>query len=280
MRHVVLIACAILSAAGCGASSHIRSSAELTNTPLYTFNEQELDEYLQSLDTRRISLTRRVERLARKNIGQPYRLFLLGEFPHELYDPDPMYCLSASDCVTFVEHTYAMAFACDWSSFFRTLQRIRYKDGAIGILTRNHFTEADWNVNNAWLFEDVTEGVANGETRRMIVRVDRARFFAKYGLGQDIPIQRFETSYISRASLPRCVSNLRTGDVIEIVRGTDDAPYVSHMGLCLRAGAECRLIHSAKPAVREEGLLDYVKRHENVKGVKVLRVREEALDSI
>ncbi len=253
-----------------------RSLDALRDAPLFTFTDHELDAYLKSLSSESLSLPGRVARLARKNIGQPYRLFLLGEFPYELHDADPLYCLSASDCVTFVEHTYAMALAHDWPSFFRTLQRIRYKKGAIGMLTRNHFTEADWNVNNAWLFEDVTEAVANGETRRIIVSVDRARFFAKYGLGQDIPVQRFETSYMTRASLPRCVSNLRTGDVIEIVRGTDDAPYVSHMGLCLRAGAECLLIHSAKPTVREEGLLDYVKRHENVKGVKVLRVREEA----
>lgn len=277
MRHAVSIACVILSAAGCGAPPHIRTSAELDDTPLYVFSERELDRYLKSIETDRRTVTQRIALLARKNIGQPCRLSLLGEYPFELIDPDPLYCLSASDCVTFVEQTWAMALSRDWPTFFNTLQRIRYKDGKIGILTRNHFTEADWNVNNAWLFEDVTEAVANGQARAMTVPINRNRFFATFGLETDMPVQRFETRCIPTRILPVCLPNLQTGDVIEFVRGTAEAPYVGHMGLCLRTGYDCRLIHSTKPAVLEESLLEYIRRHDSILGIKVLRVRESLL---
>jgi len=72
-------------------------------------------------------LRKRIATIGRRNIGQPYKLNLLGEFPYELHDTLPMYSLSASDCLVFAEHTYAMALSSSWEEFFWTLQRIRYK---------------------------------------------------------------------------------------------------------------------------------------------------------
>ena len=83
-------------------------------------------------------LRKRILHLARKNIGQPYELYLLGEMPFEPYDPQPIYCLGKSDCLVFTEHTYAMALSHNWPSFMRMLQRIRYRDGHLGVATRNH----------------------------------------------------------------------------------------------------------------------------------------------
>ncbi len=101
----------------------------LQKAPLYSFSERDVDAYLKYLHETEPEPIKRVMHLARKNIGQPYEIYLLGEAPHEMYDPDPMYCLNKSDCVTFVEHTYAMALSSDWPGFFKTLQRLRYKDG-------------------------------------------------------------------------------------------------------------------------------------------------------
>ena len=128
----------------------------LQSAPLYTFNEKDVERYLGWLEEHEKDPIQRVIHLARKNIGQPYEIFLLGEGPFETYDPDPMYCLQQSDCVTFVEHTFAMALSRDWAGFFKTLQRLRYKDGKVGMLTRNHESVADWDPNNAWLFEEIT----------------------------------------------------------------------------------------------------------------------------
>jgi len=245
---------------------------ELNARPLYRFTESELDAYLKYLSAAEPDLPRRVVHLARRNIGQPYKLGLLGEGGREPYDPDPLYCLSAGDCVTFVEHTYAMALARDWSSFHETLQRIRYKDGRIGFATRNHFTEVDWNPNNAWLFDDITRtlpGVAP-----MQVRVDRAAFFRQRGLNLDVPPEDYRSYHIPRNRLAEVLPLLRDADVVEVVRGDDESQFISHMGLFVRDPAGvAMLLHSAEPAVREEPLLEYVARSPKILGLKFLRPR-------
>lgn len=243
---------------------------------LFEYSERELDAYLQSQSGTKLTVPQRAAQCAKQLIGQPYKLYLLGEFPHELIDPDPLYCLSASDCVTFVEHVYAMALGDDWQSFFDALLRLRYKDGKVGMLTRNHFTEADWNINNAWVFEDVTRSIAPKSIIPMHQAVDRASFFRKYNIGQDIPIEPFETTFLPGNAVKNAQAQLKTGDIIEIVRGTAEAPFVGHMGLI--AGRDTRgrpmLIHSADPKVREEPLLDYLASSGKIRGIKVLRYRE------
>jgi len=258
---------------GCARPGTVRPLAELQGAPLYTFTEQELDVFLRAIAPAGGTFEQRVATLARKNLGQPYRLSLLGEYPYELYDADPMVCLEASDCVTFVEQTYAMALAHDWPTFFRTLQHIRYKNGVVGMLTRNHFTAADWNINNAWLFDDITDALADDAARPMRVSVDRAAFFEKYGIGQDIPVQAFRGTFIHRSDLPRVAGQLRTADVVEFVRGSEQSQYVGHVGLIMAYGADgVMLIHASEPAVREEPLVEYVHQHPKIIGVKILRL--------
>ncbi len=254
-----------------------RSIDRLDRASLYTFDEDELDAYLKWLHRNEPDVVDRLVRLGRRNIGQPYRIFLLGEGPFERTDSDPLYCLSASDCVTFVEHTYAMALSRDWASFFCTLQRIRYRNGEIGFRTRNHFTEADWNVNNRWLFEDLTAKLAPGAAVPMRVRTDRAAFFAQHDVSIEIPVETVETAYVPREKLAAVAGHLRDGDVVEIVRGTPDAPYVGHMGLILHdASGEVTILHSGAPAVREESLRVYLERHPKVIGLKFLRMIDRA----
>ena len=130
--------------------------AGLLNKPLYRMRPAELGRFLAWQQLDQPALRQRIAALARKNIGQPYELFLLGEFPYETYDSQPLFDLTKSDCVVFVEHVYAMALSASWEEFFWMLQRIRYRDGVIGTATRNHYTEADWNIANRWLVQDVT----------------------------------------------------------------------------------------------------------------------------
>ena len=246
--------------------------------PLYTFNERELGAYLGSRRKAWPELTKRVVALGRQNIGQPYEIFLLGEYPFETYDPDPLYCLQRSDCLTFCEHTYAMALGRDWWSFMRILQRLRYKDGQIGMLTRNHFTIADWNRNNAYLFEDVTGKLGAGRAAVPLKQVcRRASFFEKYGIGQDIPDEPVEDCYIPLERLPEVLGELRDADFVNVIRGDADSQYCGHTGLiALGAGGQVDFLHSARPAVQEQPLLDYLSQDSRCLGVKILRLRPNA----
>jgi hypothetical protein len=253
-----------------------RTVEELANVPLYQFNEADLDAYLKHLHATEPDPIKRLVHLARKNIGQPYDIYLLGEFPYETHDPDPMYCLTKSDCVTNVEHMYAEALSDGWPKFFQTLQRLRYKNGQVGMVTRNHETVADWNANNAWLFDDVTDLVAGSPANTAPLRMTwrPAKFFAKFGLGQGMPDVRIEQTYIPSAKIPSILPNLKQGDVINIVRGNPATEqWVGHVGLIVTApDGSPNFLHSAEPTVREQPLTDYVaKTPKSTIGIKVLR---------
>lgn len=257
---------------GCGHGD--RRLDELRVAPLHTLTERELDQYLSWYATLETHLPSRVVQLGRKSIGQRYQLFVLGEFPYELIDPDPLYNLRASDCVTFVEQTYAMALSHDWPSFFTTLQRIRYRDGVIGYETRNHFTEADWNANNSWLFTEVTGQLAPAVSQPMKTRIDRAAFFKKAGIERNDPVQILDGIYLPRDQIESAMSQLHDGDVIEFVKEGGGFKSVTHLGLIAHdAHGKVTLIHSGKPAVQELLLTDYLIRRPAFCGIKVLRAR-------
>ncbi|HVP13595.1 MAG TPA: N-acetylmuramoyl-L-alanine amidase-like domain-containing protein [Phycisphaerae bacterium] len=280
MRRLLPFVLLALVGPACGVQQGaVRDLAVLREARLYTFNEREADAYLRWLSKQPIATVDRAVALGRKNLGQPYRLGLLGEYPFELYDPEPLFCLSASDCVTFVEHSYAMAMSHDWASFIRVLQRIRYKDGRISILMRNHFMEADWNINNDWLFDDMTTSLSGGDPQPMEVAVDRAALFRKYGIVADVPIEIVDDAYIPRDRLPDVAAQLEDGDIIEFVRGDERSRHVSHVGLIAHDAAnQATLLHSGAPAVQEVPLEAYLRRHSDVIGFKILRMVEGELE--
>jgi len=280
MRWGVSVVMLHFSMGACQPATRVRDLATLQQTPLHGFSERDVDSYLKWLSARDLSLPQRVTLLARKSIGQPYKLFVLGEHPFELHDPDPLYCLGASDCVTFVEQTYAMALSSDWPGFFRTLQRLRYQDGVIGIRTRNHFTEADWNVANAWLFEDVTDRLPGVPAKPMRLRIDRKKFLSGFGVPHEVPVQIFDDFYVAREHLPAALPHFCEADVIEIVRGASERPFVGHVGLIVHdQSGRVMILHSSKPAVREEPLSGYFAARPDVQGFKLLRPRSTQVGS-
>ena len=173
------------------------AEAELTallNKPLYRMDPAEVGRFLAWQQLDQPQLRQRVAALARKNIGQPYELYLLGEFPYEIDDRQPLFDLAKSDCVVFAEHTYAMALSSSWAEFFWMLQRIRYRDGVIGVATRNHYTEADWNLANRWLVQDVTAslGVPTQPYRQ---RIDLQAFLKKqFKIDRELQVQDFDAA--------------------------------------------------------------------------------------
>ena len=259
------------------ANLSVEQIAPLVSKPLYDFNEAEVDIYLQYLQAFEPDLRRRIVHLARKNIGQPYDLYLLGEMPFEPYDPQPIYCLVKSDCLVFSEHTYAMALGHDWPSFMSLLQRIRYRDGQIGVATRNHYTEADWNPSNSWLVNDITAKVGGDRVVEFQQRIDRSKFLKKrYKLLVDIPVEQHSDVYLPMESIDLAKPHLAEGDFVNIVRGKVDqnaaknstfggSAWVGHVGMIVfgtddQGKRVVNLIHSTKPQVREEPIDQYIAR--------------------
>lgn len=280
MRRALCATCSVLliGAVFCGLADGEEPASEvdlaaLESKPLHKFSEAEVGPYLAYLQATEPNLRKRIVKLARKNIGQPYDIYLLGEMPFETYDPQPIYCLSKSDCVVFAEHTYAMALTGDWPSFMKMLQRIRYRDGQIGVATRNHYTEADWDKSNRWLVEDFTAELAGPKGVTFDERIDRAKFLKdRYGLSVDIPVEMHHDLYLPYTDLDRAAEHLEDGDFVNVVRGVvkpGNSPaepvagsvYVGHVGLVAHGpDGTLHMIHSSSPQVREEPLAQYVAR--------------------
>jgi hypothetical protein len=276
----------------------------LLDKPLYRFTEAEVGLYLKYLHAAEPDLRQRIVQLARKNIGQPYEIYLLGEMPFETYDPQPIYCLGKSDCLVFCEHTYAMALSSDWSGFIRLLQRIRYRDGQIGVATRNHYTEADWNPSNRWLVREITGEIAGDKAVKFEEKIDRAKFLLKtFGLKVDLPVEDHHDAYLPIAEIALALPHLQDGDFVNVVRGavapgshpnTDvygGNAWVGHTGLIAHGpDGTVHLIHSSAPAVREEPLVEFIARSvaagrapgakQRLLGFKFLRLEPDPLTNL
>lgn len=236
--------------------------AALLQKQIYQMSPFEAGQYIRHMAGTESDLKKRIAAIARRNIGQPYSLHLLGEFPWEIHDSLPMFSLAQSDCVVFVEHTYAMALSGSWEEFFWMLQRIRYRDGVIGVATRNHYTELDWNVANRWLVTDISAELAGPDGPGYDMRVDRARFLrTRHGTVRDIPVETGRQAYVAKEQVASILDRLQEGDTVNVISTRDGEYWASHVGLVvLGPDGERRFLHSAAPAVREESFASYMAR--------------------
>jgi hypothetical protein len=258
---IVLAASAIGAANGSAAEPLDAALAK----PLYQMQPAEAGRYIAWVHDAEPDLRRRIAAIARKNIGQPYRLNLLGEFPYSVHDTLPMFSLDHSDCTVFIEHTYAMALSQSWDEFFWMLQRIRYRDGIVGVVTRNHFTELDWNVANRWLVTDVSAQLAGPDGPSYTTTVDRATFLkTRHQTQADIPVETSRQAYVPKAQAPALMQQMREGDHLNVVSLlSDGTTMVTHVGLVvLGPDGERHFLHSSEPAVREETLDAFIARAE------------------
>ena len=93
-------------------------------------------------------------------LGVPYAESPLGE--GVMPDTDPLIRFDAFDCTTFVETVLA-------GGDVNKLNKIRYKNGNVGFLNRNHFIESDWLINNADLVENVSARYADTAVRHVVI---------------------------------------------------------------------------------------------------------------
>lgn len=236
----------------------LERAAELKAKKLYEFTPRDVNDYLPLAQELYPDLTERIIHLARKAIGQPYKIYLLGEFPFELYDSDPLFCLEKSDCMVFTEHIYAMALARDWPQFFALLQRIRYKNGEITTTMRNHTSIPQWVMNNDWLIRDITEEIAPGLTKPWRINLDPNReLISDYGLNPGFPNIELLTSYIPLENISKVAEKLQNGDYVCVIRGySEENLWSGHVGF-IAVGADGRrnFLDSAGRGVAENDLV-------------------------
>jgi hypothetical protein len=238
------------------------SMEDLLKKQIYQMSPVEAGRYIQYIHQAEPDLRKRIAAIGRRNIGQPYTLNLLGEFPYQLHDTLPMFSLDHSDCVVFAEHTYAMALSQSWEEFFWMLQRIRYKDGVVGVATRNHYTEVDWNINNNWLVTDISAQLAGADGPSYALTVDRARFLkTRHQTDSSLPVQTSREYFVATDRVSAVAGQLQEGDFVNVISTRNGEFWASHVGLVvIGADGKRNFLNSAEPRVREESFEAFIAR--------------------
>lgn len=203
-------------------------------------------------------------------LGARYEISPLGEA--HAPDVDPLIRFDAFDCTTFVETVLA-------DGDLERLNNIRYRDGDIGFLNRNHFIESDWLVNNAGLVENVSSEF--GATALRHVAIDKSAWLWRvHGVRADFSPVSVDLEYLPygafdgiKINAPMIVLFITDNPEIRDKIGTDLA--VVHMGILLPNGM---LRHASSVAGRvvDSDFMEYVEQRAKSKtniGISLVRIK-------
>lgn len=187
-------------------------------------------------------------------------------------DSDPLIRFDAFDCTTFVETVMA-------NGDIETLNQIRYKDGKIGFLNRNHFIESDWLVNNSDRVQNVSADYAQTKMRSVII--DKRSWFKKvHNIDTDFKPVAVELEYIPY----KFAKDLIIEKTMIVLFVADNADFrdkigtdlaVVHMGLIMPNGL-LRHASSERGAVVDVPFEEYVnarKKNKNNLGIALVEIK-------
>ena len=259
------------------------------------------------------SVQKRLDVISKIFVGFPYgKGGPLGEGLSGRFDQDPLYRFDAFDCTTYVETIMALAFARDVNEFEDYQDKIRYEDGIVDYLKRNHFTDLQWipnNIANGFMSELTYDVVHSSEVKMAEALINFPGWLKSHKLEQIIvPLASreeklsileelhalaasFETSIarvpyieISRIlSRPQILNKIPTGAVVNFVRPNWDLTEaagthqnISHQGFLFRSGKTLYLRHaSTQGKVEEVPFIEYLGRfrnHGTLKGIHLMKI--------
>ncbi len=145
-------------------SIHLLVFFYLSYSACYAGNTAEIQKIYQQYDTAASNnLAKRIELFSRIFLGKSYLWDALGEGETGFFDQYPLYRTDAFDCETYVDTVLALALSHDAPTFEQYIINIRYHQGKVSFIHRNHFTCLDWNRNNQrqGILEDITYRIKN-----------------------------------------------------------------------------------------------------------------------
>lgn len=259
-----------------------------------------------------VSTEQRIVQLSASLLGAPYVDGNLGEGEFGQYDRDPLYRFDVFDCTTYVETVLAGAISASVSDFAYNMQKIRYQDGQVSFVTRNHFASADWIPNNQWLLKDITADVGQDQTSYAITQINKPAWYAAMKEdrlqnlpdsvnkqerleklrheGQAFQAQTVHTAYVPLTALFRgdhinqaLLDRIPNGSIISMVRPDYDVTQwigtnlnITHQSIALRKDGQLFLRHASqlKKEVTDEDFVAYFEKYRSSATLKGFNVQQ------
>ena len=168
--------------------------------------------------------------------------------------------LSGLDCFTYIDYVEAIRNSTDYYGFKENVRKVRYKNGTVDYVKRNHFF-SDWPVYNPSNVKDVTGAVGGRDSVTVKKSLNRKKDGSYFLAG--IPVTEREITYIPSGKLtPEIIAKISSGDYVGIYSGIDGLD-VSHTGIVIKKNGKTYLRHAssrkANRKVLDEELLVYMK---------------------
>ncbi len=203
-------------------------------------------------------------------LGTPYRSHTLigSETTPEKF----VVRLDHVDCFTFLDYVEALRRSADFDAFIANLRRVRYQQGQVSFLSRNHFFSL-WGNSPLAPLRDVTSQVGGADTRWVTKNLNWNGTGTPFLPGY--PVRKQVIAFIpARAVDSAIVARLQPGDYIGIY-STHPGLDVSHTGIVIKKGDTVYLRHASskwlRKRVRDVRLLPYLAGR---KGLVVYRPQE------
>jgi hypothetical protein len=237
----------------------------------------------------------------------------LGEGSQGRYDQDPLYRFDTFDCTTLVETVVSLALSRDAAEFEMIMNKIRYENGEVDYLKRNHFPSLQWipfNVQNGLLKEINNQILPQREQKLAEAVINLPGWLKKIKLEEiKVPMATNEErldlleelrslamnyspltarlNYLPIESLlktPSLLKKIPHGAIINFVRPNWDLTEtigthmnVSHQGLIFQFRNGTYLRHASNSGTKKVMdilLVDYLKKFENHPTLKGVHLME------
>lgn len=208
------------------------SKEALPSKPVYEMSRLEIDRLLTDVSQESLTISERINYYSELFLGMPYKLACAGDGPYALYETFPLINFEETNCMVFCEHVLALSISDSWDNFFNNLQRIRYRDGIIGMRTRNHYTMADWLPENSWLLDDVSRKIGGKHTKTVTRTISHTEFFKNKGitdLRYVLPDRELTIDYVPTEDLLKIRDSTRPGDILALIFANKTNIFSAHM---------------------------------------------------
>jgi hypothetical protein len=257
--------------------------AQDLNRNLLEMSNRQIDSLLTVTVGKNMTITGRINFYSQLFLGIPYNVSCTGDGPYALYETQPLVNFKETNCMVFIEHVLALSISDSWDNFFNNLQQIRYKDGIIGMRTRNHYTMADWLPENRWLLDDVSRKVGEKYTRQVTRTISHIKFFQNKGI-TDLryvkPDREITIDYIPSENLKDIKEKLRVGDIGCLIYAHKTDIFSAHMWLVAEREGQLVIRESSNSTMitfdtpYDEWIVK-INNSQKYLGISVMRVRDE-----